>query len=107
MAVAKRCDRCKKYYELTPDSQFVYEENGKNFTVNSFRIGNWNPKTKAWESIVSAYDLCKDCAKEITQTIFNVGELETRVPVKKDFRKKTTQNEDDSDESFTAGSLAN
>ena len=80
MAQAKRCDRCGKFYEGLPENQFSYEEDGKEYSVNSFRIGNWNPKTKQWESIVSGYDICKDCGREITQMIFDKGELKTRVP---------------------------
>ena len=98
MAVAKKCDRCGKYYEFTPDSQYKYDEEGTEFTVNSFRLGNWNAKTKAWDSIVSAYDLCRDCAQEITEAIFNKGDLVTRVPVKKDFRKKFNQPEAEADD---------
>lgn len=93
MAVAKKCDRCGKYYEGLPENTFSYEEDGKDFQVNSFRIGNWNAKARQWESIVSAYDLCKDCGREITEMIFNKGDLKTRIP--KAPEKKGKANESD------------
>jgi len=93
MAVAKKCDRCGKYYEGLPENQFRYEEDGNEYTVNSFRIGNWNARTKQWDSIISAYDLCKDCAKEITQLICETGELRTRVPkIPEKFQKNKEEN---------------
>lgn len=73
MAVAKRCDICHKYYEDIPEKHFTYEEDGKQFSVNSIRLGNWNPKTKGWDSIVSAYDICDTCGKKLTQTLFNLA----------------------------------
>ena len=82
MAVAKKCDRCGKYYEGSIENVYQYEENGKIFYVDSVRLGKWNARTKGWDNIVSAYDMCKDCAKEITQVIFAKGDLETRVPEK-------------------------
>jgi hypothetical protein len=92
MAVAKKCDMCGKYYEDLKENHFIYEEGGQDFLVNSFRLGNWNPRTKSWESIVSAYDICKDCGQAITQAIFNVGEnLVTRK--KERFVKKDHQEE--------------
>ena len=76
MAVVKRCDVCGKYYEASRDAHFKYDEEDENgvshdFIVNSFRLGNWDPKNKCWRSIVSAYDVCKDCGREITQAILN------------------------------------
>ena len=91
MAQAKKCDRCGKYYEGLPENQYQYEEDGQIFAVNSFRIGNWNARTKQWDSIVSAYDLCRECGKEITQLVFDKGELITRVPKVPD--KKVKSNE--------------
>ena len=73
MAVAKQCDICGVFYEDIPEKHFTYEEDGKSFTVNSIRLGNWNPKIKGWDSIVSAYDICKDCGKELTQKIFDLA----------------------------------
>ena len=101
MAVAKRCDRCGKYYEALPENIYSYEEDGKEFSVNSFRIGNWNAKTKQWESIVSGYDLCKDCGKELIQCVFDKGELQTRVPkfVPKGQTARQETSTNDSDES--------
>jgi hypothetical protein len=87
MAVVRKCDRCGKVVDVSSENrQYVYEEEGKNYTVNSFRIGEWDAKNKQWNSIVSAYDLCYDCGKEITEAIFNVQhgngdcDLTTRVP---------------------------
>lgn len=87
MATVKRCDRCGAFLDLTNGPrEYKYEEDGKTYSVNSIRLGNWNPKTKQWESIVSAYDLCPSCGEEVTKAIFDVahGNLEcllsTRVP---------------------------
>lgn len=83
----KKCDRCGKYVDnSTGDRQFTYEEDGKKYAVNSFRIGNWNAKEKRWDSIVSAYDLCYECGQEVCQAIFDVNhgdgecQLTTRIP---------------------------
>lgn len=92
MAVAKKCDRCGKYYEGTQENTFSYEENGKIFYVDSFRMGKWNAKTKGWDNIVSAYDLCKDCGSEIAHAIFAKGELETRTPAKISKHKEVSSN---------------
>ena len=93
MAVVRKCDRCGKLVDVTTDQrQYKYEEDGKEYVVNSFRIGSWNAKLKQWDSIVSAYDLCYDCGKEIAEAVFDVKhgdgncDLTTRepkVPVKK------------------------
>lgn len=87
MAVAMQCDICGKYYEGSKENHFTYEEDGQEFLVNSFRLGNWNSKTKNWDSIVSAYDICKDCGKQITQAIFDVNggdnRLKSRMKIKK------------------------
>ncbi len=82
MAVAKRCDRCGKFYEATPENLYSYEENGEKFCVDSIRLGKWNAKSKGWDNIISAYDLCKECAGEITRAVFEKGELVTRKPDK-------------------------
>lgn len=88
MAVAKKCDVCGKFYEDLKENHFSYEEDGENYMVNSFRLGNWNARTKSWESIVSAYDICKDCGKKITQAIFDIGsELQTRKKLRYDNSK--------------------
>lgn len=97
MAVAKKCDGCGKYYEDLKDNHFIYEEEGQEFLVNSFRVGNWNARTKSWDSIASAYDLCKDCGKKVTQAIFDAcPELHTRkkerfIPKKDQQEKKEEQ----------------
>lgn len=87
MAVVRKCDRCGKLVDVTSSNrQYGYEEDGKEFTVNSFRLGNWNAKEKQWDSIVSAYDLCYECGKEVTEAVFNVMhgdkncDLQTRIP---------------------------
>ena len=88
MAVAKRCDRCKKYYEARPDNVYMHEnENGETFAVNSIRIGNWNQKTKSWNSLASAYDLCADCAREICEAVFAKGEMQMKAIKHIDVRK--------------------
>lgn len=88
--VIKKCDRCGKFVDnTTEDRQFKYEEDGKEYTVNSFRIGNWNAKVRNWDTIVSAYDLCYDCGKEVASAVFDVlhGDkeciLKTRIPKNK------------------------
>lgn len=79
MAVAKICDRCGAFYQRSRENTYqMPDENGDMVFVNSFRIGNWSPKTKSWLSIASAYDLCKDCAKEICDVIFAKGDVKMR-----------------------------
>lgn len=100
MAVVKKCDRCGKFVDAgTGERQYKYEEDGKEYTVNSFRIGNWNAKTKQWDSIVSAYDLCYECGKEITEAVFDVlhgdknCDLSTRIPKVPEKKGKVTADE--------------
>lgn len=78
MAVAKKCDRCGKYYEGTMDNSYKTEEG---FYVNSIRIGNWDARTKSWRSISSAYDLCKDCGREITECVMGKGNMQMHAKV--------------------------
>lgn len=87
MAVVRKCDRCGKLVDVTSGNrQYTYEEDGKQYVVNSFRLGEWNAKDKQWDSIVSAYDLCYECGKEVTEAVFDVlhgdknCDLQTRVP---------------------------
>ena len=62
MATAKKCDRCGRYYE--GNRNYVYtDENDVKHIINSFRIGNWDQKSKRWISIASGYDLCSKCVK--------------------------------------------
>lgn len=79
MAVAKICDRCGAVYQRSREATYqMPDENGDMVFVNSFRIGNWSPKSKSWLNIASAYDLCTDCAKEICDVIFAKGEIKMR-----------------------------
>lgn len=94
MAVAKKCDRCGKFYEGTRDNTYKIvetDEDGmtRDLYINSLRIGNWSTKRKSWISIASAYDLCYECGKEIADVIFDSGELKMRM-VKRDRPVKET-----------------
>lgn len=78
MAIAKKCDRCGKFYEATKESTYQFnqvsqeaEMPNEEFPVNSIRIGYWDARKKEWRNIASAYDLCKDCAGKICDVIFN------------------------------------
>ena len=82
MAVAKKCDKCGKYYEATQENLYSYEENGERFFVDSIRLGKWNARTKSWDNIVSAYDLCKDCARKMAEAVLGDGDLTTRKVIK-------------------------
>ena len=100
MAFVRKCDRCGKFVDASANErQYKYEEDGKEYIVNSFRIGNWNAKTKQWESIVSAYDLCYECGKEIAEAVFDVKhgdgncDLTTRIPKVPDKKTKVTADE--------------
>lgn len=98
MAVAKRCDRCGKFYEASPENMYSYEENGEKFYVDSIRLGKWNAKTKGWDNIISAYDLCKECASDVTRALLDKGELVTRKPDKNFKGRYTAQKQDDDKE---------
>ena len=63
-----KCDRCGKIYER--GNSYNHVEDGKEYPVNSIRIGNWDQKNKKWISIASGYDLCPDCARKICDVIF-------------------------------------
>lgn len=64
MATAKKCDRCGRYYE--GNRNYVHtDENDVKHIINSFRIGNWDQKSKRWISIASGYDLCSKCGEDI------------------------------------------
>ena len=65
MAVAKRCDRCGKYYEGKRSNQCKIVQDGEDFYINSVRIGDWNALAKNWNNLASGYDICADCMKEI------------------------------------------
>ena len=71
MAVAKRCDRCGKYYEGRRSNQCKIIQDGEEFYINSVRIGDWNALTKQWNNLASGYDICSDCMKEIAEAIFD------------------------------------
>lgn len=98
MAVVKKCDVCGKYYEASRDAHYKYtEEDDQNvphdYIVNSFRLGNWDPKNKCWRSIVSAYDVCKDCGREITEAIFhtNKGDNNLVSRIKVPYKPRTAE----------------
>lgn len=71
MAIAKRCDRCGKYYEGGRKNQCKLIQGDKTFFLNSIRIGDWNAQTKNWNAMASGYDLCSDCMTEIAEVIFD------------------------------------
>lgn len=90
MAVAKKCDRCGKYYEGTMDRMFKTEEG---FYVNSIRLGHWDNHKKEWVSIASAYDLCKDCAQKLYEDLCG-GDSAVQMRKKNTFKKPDTAKED-------------
>lgn len=67
MAIAKKCDRCGRFFE--GNVSYKYNDGENEFIVNSFRVGNWDQKKKIWRSIASGYDLCETCGREITDCI--------------------------------------
>ena len=71
MAVAKRCDRCGKYYEGRRSNQCKIIQDGEEFYINSIRIGDWNALTKQWNNLASGYDICSDCMTQIAEAIFD------------------------------------
>lgn len=71
MAVAKRCDRCGKFYEGKRSNQCKIVQDGEDFYINSIRIGDWNALAKNWNNLASGYDICADCMKEIAEVIFD------------------------------------
>lgn len=70
MAVAKKCDRCGKFYEATSERVFKTEDG---VPINSIRIGDWDQKSRSWNSIGSAYDLCDECGKIIYEAVCGSG----------------------------------
>lgn len=66
MAVAKKCDRCGKFYEGTQDRLFKTPEG---FPVNAVRLGYWDNKKKEWTHIASAYDLCNECGSKLYDAV--------------------------------------
>lgn len=71
MAVAKRCDRCGKYYEGKRSNQCKIIQDGDEFYINSVRIGDWNALVKNWNNLASGYDICSNCMAEIAAVIFD------------------------------------
>lgn len=67
MAIAKKCDRCGRFFE--GNVSYKFNDGEDEFIVNSFRLGNWDQKKKIWRSIASGYDLCETCGREITDCI--------------------------------------
>ena len=77
MAVAKRCDRCGKYYEGKRSNQCKIIQDGDEFYINSVRIGDWNALAKNWNNLASGYDICANCMTEIAAVIFDEKYEET------------------------------
>ena len=65
MAVAKRCDRCGKFYDGAEKAFKFTDAEGVEHEINSFRIGDWDSKAKKWKSIASGYDLCYNCGSAL------------------------------------------
>lgn len=65
MAVAKRCDRCGKFYDGSEKAFKFTDPEGVEHEINSFRIGDWDSKAKKWRSIASGYDLCYNCGSAL------------------------------------------
>lgn len=65
MAVAKRCDRCGKFYDGAEKAFKFTDAEGVEHGINSFRIGDWDSKAKKWRSIASGYDLCYNCGSAL------------------------------------------
>ena len=91
---AKKCDRCGKFYEATRENVYIHEQQTdehthEKFPVNSVRVGFWDSRTRSWRYIASAYDLCPECAKEITECIMK-GNMK--------MHKKPVQNTDVDDD---------
>lgn len=63
--VAKRCDRCGKFYDGTEKAFKFTDAEGVEHEINSFRIGDWDSKAKKWRSIASGYDLCFNCGSAL------------------------------------------
>lgn len=63
--VAKRCDRCGKFYDGSEKAFKFVDAEGVEHEINSFRIGDWDSKSKKWRSIASGYDLCYNCGSAL------------------------------------------
>lgn len=63
--VAKRCDRCGKFYDGSEKAFKFTDPEGVEHEINSFRIGDWDSKAKKWKSIASGYDLCYNCGSAL------------------------------------------
>lgn len=63
--VAKRCDRCGKFYDGSEKAFKFVDPEGVEHEINSFRIGDWDSKSKKWRSIASGYDLCYNCGSAL------------------------------------------
>lgn len=77
MAVAKRCDRCGKFYEGGRKNQCKIIQEDETFYLNSIRIGDWNVLQKNWNAMASGYDICSECMQEIAEVIFDEKYEET------------------------------
>lgn len=87
---AKKCDRCGKFYESTRENVHQHVQGEETFPVNSVRIGFWEQRHRCWRNIASAYDLCPECAKEITDVIMG-GKSQMKMHMRK---SNATTNED-------------
>ena len=96
MASFKKCDRCGKLYEGKAERMFKTPDG---MYVNSVRLGNWNQKTRRWNSLASGYDLCADCASKIYDVVVGAVESEIQMrrndpkPEKKDIQVEETTEE--------------
>ena len=63
--VAKRCDRCGKFYDGSEKAFRFTDAESVEHEINSFRIGDWDSKSKKWRSIASGYDLCHNCGSAL------------------------------------------
>lgn len=95
-----KCDRCGKVYD--EKDQMKIHQDGKDFVVNSFRLGNWDQRNKRWVNITSGYDLCAKCAGEIADVIFAGAEnpLKMRFVTKDQYRSSKGETLEESQESF-------
>lgn len=94
-----QCDRCGKQYEWGNQYKHTDEE-GQQFIVNSFRIGDWDQKNKKWKSIASGYDLCADCARGLADYIFagEHNQIKMRSTRKEKVEETTVPPEEETDD---------
>ena len=75
MSDAKRCDRCKGYYDLGATVQ----KNGMNFSSISLYDNKYNQvdlSKEKWDHYVGYYfDLCPECALKLLKWMHNEEDL--------------------------------